>query len=175
MGNGKGLTIFAIILAIIGIGLGGYPYIKEYIGPSTEDTPKIDDVLYSESRDFFFPTSSYQAIPNISIVLNVETGQDLYVLFDSQAVLRDQLGTQSISIQVTNNDVLIGASHTQVAHHVSALGGGVIRHSLNLQYVISSLTTGTYNITISVLGSGTLGEGTGNRVEDCSLFIIIYN
>ncbi len=172
LGNGKGLTILAILLAIVGIALAGYQYIKEFIIPSSEAT-SLDNVWYNENRDYYYPNATYHAIPDLHIIMNVETGQNIYILFDSQAVLRDSGSYESLQVVIYNNGVAISASWTQVADQRS--GGGVIRHSLTLQYSIDSLTTGSYNITIAASTGISTGYLIGNRIEDCSLLIMTYN
>ncbi|MBN1215521.1 MAG: hypothetical protein JXA99_08750 [Candidatus Lokiarchaeota archaeon] len=166
MGNGKGLAIIALILALGSILLAGFPYIQPYIFPAAD--PKIDNVWYSEARSNYTPITSYTAIPDLDIIINIETGQNVFVSFNSQAVLQADGNSQYIAIHVMNNDALIAASWTQIADRASV--GSVIRHSLNLQYTIASLSTGSYNITIAVV-TGTM---IGNSIEDCSLLIMTY-
>ena len=166
MGNGKGFAIIALILALGSILLAGFPYIQPYIFPATD--PKIDSVWYSEARSNYNPITSYTAIPDLDIIINVETGQNVFVSFNSQAILQTDGTYQYIAIHVMNNDALVAPSWTQIADRASA--GSVIRHSLNLQYTIASLSTGSYNITIAVV-TGTM---IGNSIEDCSLLIMTY-
>lgn len=181
MGEVKGLAIFALILGAFGVLLGGYIFYNDYIlNPGTDETktkdssPEIEDILFDSDGNNYYVTSTYIAIPGLHILIpGLEEGQTVYVIFEAQAVLRDSGSTEAIHVRLATNDNAITETWTQVADRVAP--GGVIRHSITLQYSWEASSDGDCNITIQSSGSGTLGVSTGNYLTDNTLFVIIYN
>ena len=118
----------------------------------------------------WYPTGSYTEV--ISIDVAVKEGQNLYIFFDSEVILRNSGIYEEIHIILKYNGIQILSSARTAADATSV---GNIRVSLTTQDNVLDLTADTYTISVESYGEGTLGSPGGNRIEKCSLVVMVYN
>ncbi|MFW9942523.1 MAG: hypothetical protein ACFFFT_15900 [Candidatus Thorarchaeota archaeon] len=170
MGNGKGLTIFTLLISLIAVSLGVYTFVDEVLIPTSQTSSKIENVYYSERPVSWYPTSLYTEVISIDVV--VKQGQNLYMFFESEVILRNSGSYEEIHIRLTYNGIQITSSD-RTAADVPAVA--TTRQTLTTQDNLLNLTADTYTISVESYGEGTLGYPGGNRIEKCSLVIMVYN
>jgi hypothetical protein len=170
LGNGKGLTIFTLLISLIAVGLGGYTVVNNIITTSSQTSSKIENIYYNERSITWYPTASYTEV--ISIDVTVKEGQNLYMFFESEVILRNSGTYEEIHIRLMYNAIQILSSLRTAAGDTSV---GNIRVSLTTQDNLLDLTADTYTISVESYGEGTLGSPGGNRIEKCSLVVMVYN
>ncbi|MFX1477473.1 MAG: hypothetical protein ACFFCI_05030 [Promethearchaeota archaeon] len=169
MGNRKGLTIFALLMSLIAVGLGGYIVIKDVIAP-TSLSSKIENIYYTERSVPWYPTGTYTEVTSIDVV--VREGQNLHIFFESEVILSNSATPEQITVSFYSNGAQITSSIRTVAD-VAPLTTS--RLSLTIQEHLLNLAANTYTISLRSYSSGTLGSPGGNRIELYSLFIMVYN
>ena len=169
---GKGLSIAALIISLIAVGLVGYTFLIEITSPTTEIYSKVDDVYYIENSVAWYPTGTYTVASGMSIEVDVKEGQNLLLLFDSEVILMNSGTIETVSVRFSINGSAILSSVRTVADAPPTIN---TRLSLTTQDNLLNLTAITYTITVESYATGNLGSPLGNRIESCSFVILVYN
>ena len=94
-GGGKGLAFLAIILSIGSLAFNFYTYII-VIPEATEGNTGVNNIKqikYDSSTTPWDPGSSYGDIPDLSLIITVDDGDDLYISFSGQFVVGNTYST----------------------------------------------------------------------------------
>ena len=167
-GGGKGLAVLAILIGISSIAFNYYTITIVIPSESTGNTGvnNIDQIFYDSSPTPWGPGSSYGDIPDLSLIITVNEGDNLYISFNGQFIAYSVTGITGGSIRLRINDV------TQTGSVRSFYGNvGTTDHydSLSLQYVVYDLSAGTYEIQIQATVS--YGDGV---IDDFNLFAFTF-
>ena len=163
--SGKGLGIFALMIAIGALGLSAY----QFILPSpSEGASNVRNVWYDEQTSTFFPiTSGYGAIPGLYIMATVNSGESLYVLFNTFAFINNPSTGFFISFKIYIDENVIDEPKAEIAPDYTLTTAQSF--SVTLQISINNLSAGTYNITCRAYSGG-----SSNRLFDSSLYVQTY-
>jgi hypothetical protein len=172
LGNKKGLSLLALLLSLIAVGLGGYNFFIGLTAPTSQPVSQLDDIYYMENTVQWFPTGVYTVAAGMSLDVEVKEGQNMLLLFDSEVILTNSATLETVSIRFSNNGTAILSSTRTVADAPTPTSS---RLSLTTQDILLNLAAGSYTITVESYATGNLGSPTGNRIESCSFAIIVYN
>jgi len=167
LGNRKGLTIVTLLISLIAVSLGSYTVIKDII---TTPYSKIENIYYTERSVPWYPTGTYTEVTSIDV--DVREGQNLHILFECEVILRNSATPEQLTVSLYYNGLQITSSVRTVADIPSIVN---TRLSLTTQDNLLNLAANTYTISVRSYGAGTLGAPGGNRIESCSLLIMLYN
>ena len=161
-GSGKGLAFLAILIGIGSIAFNFYTVTIVIPGESTGNN--IGQIYYDSVVTPWGPGTSYGDIPNLSLIMTVNEGDNLYISFDGQFQL--YTGTNGGEIRLMINDV-----YQQGSNRLFFGDDNAVDHwdSLSLQYVVYDLTAGIYEIQIQALCAG--GSGL---IDDMNLFAFTF-
>ncbi|MFW9949648.1 MAG: hypothetical protein ACFFKA_05945, partial [Candidatus Thorarchaeota archaeon] len=130
MGNGKGLAVLAIILGVIGIGMGGYAIISQIFTPKVEI--KESNYWYAQQgyQDLWGEWSSFE---NLSLIISVVTGEKVFVSYTGKLTIFNAYA----KFQIAVNDIQEPASE---AYLYTGTSFTIIQ--VSLQYILDDLVTG---------------------------------
>ena len=166
MSDRKASVVLLGILAVAGLGLSGYMFLKnEIIFPSNS---AIRNVWYVEKYSSHYdPADSCEDIPSMNILATVNSGESLYLLFNAHAGAYGSGAPSSIEIQIKMNGILLDHPHM----YVGVTGGTTDTYTtICLQYSNTTIPAGIYNI--SICASRT--ASTTNWIKDRTLLIYTY-
>jgi hypothetical protein len=141
---GRALGISALILGLVGAGLGGYVFVTNTIFPMVgiTESPSVQNTWFIQTeagRELGNGVYAY-LYPN-SHLITVNQGESVYILFT---------GYHKFTTGGTNAYYLILLDGvTQTYTLLTRTSTGTERMTISMQYGISGLSTGTYNISIS--------------------------
>lgn len=165
-GSGKGLAFLAILIGIGSIAFNFYTITIVIPGESTGNTGvnNIKQIWYDSKVTPWGPSTSYTDIQDLSLIITVNEGDNLYISFDGQFQLYS--GTNGGEIRLMINDVA-----QQGSNRIFFGDDNVLDHwdSLSLQYVVYDLTARIYEIQIQALCAG--GSGL---IDDMNLFAFTF-
>lgn len=147
-------VIFLLFILLIG-SIGGFGYWNYTLHKSKVKSYYADHVAaFTASAEDVF-----EDIPDLSISINIATGDKIYAMFTCTATLS---AVSAITVmrfivkidttQITESQVIVG--------YTGALGLTNIQYSVALQYLDDSLTAGSHTITIM-----TMRECDGNIIN----------
>ena len=134
---GKTLGVFALILGVIGVGLGGYVFVADTFFPAESSLQDTWFIQQDASCSLGFNEYSYLS-PN-SHLISVEQGESVYILFTG---IHISFGPSNAYYAI----MLDGVRQTNVI--LTCTGAGTQRMTIAVQYGISGLNPGTYNISV---------------------------
>jgi len=175
--SGKGAAIFAIILAIGGLGLGAYSFwhFDNVISGLTPTTPTSEDTIvkgawYAEylvhQTPSIFPT--FTILKNMNINVTVNSGESVYISFNAKYTIDNTGVYEYIESHIYQDGVIIDQPYAYVGEVNS--GSSDSLRMVSLQYSISGLTAGSYNFSIRAAAT----NGPDNRIDDTILYIQTY-
>ena len=162
MGKGGAvLGILAIIISVGGLGIGVFNWMNQPVIPYEPNWYSYEDAEFYPS-----PILIYQAIPNISIVFDLERPMALHLLFTCSARCDGDAASYSdLFFYFMINDVRqIDMPWARVGSFQS--NTNYEYYTVSLQHYIDLLTPGAYNITVVVQS-----ERTGNFIRESSFWI----
>ncbi len=138
--QGKGLIVLALLLGLIGAGLGGYVFFDSVIGPMIGlDAPYQEIHSYWVDDPGFDPVNTNEVyIDPMQITINTTQTSSLYVMFNCYVYL---IAVDLVSVRIFINDVAVTGYMRHSAVSTS-------RTSIALQYSNSSVPAGTYTIQV---------------------------
>ena len=153
MSNGKGLTFLALILGLVGIGLGGYSVITTVLTPPTE-TPGVQNYWYINNFGSLPVTNTGQFVyvSPLSLIITVNEGEDVYVSYSGYAEFNP--GGSELRILVYYNEQ---QTAFEVRFEIPNPASDV-RYPFAVQGIIASASPGTHNISIRADASDALTE-----------------
>lgn len=158
----------AILIGIGSIAFNFYTVTIVIPGESTGNTGvnNIDQIFYDSSTTVWGPGSSFSDIPDLSLIITVNEGDNLYISFDGQFQAYEVTAKTGGSIRLRINDVTQAGSERGFYGNV-----GDVDHdfSLSLQYVVYDLSAGTYEIQIQA----TISYAQG-KIDNSNLFAFTF-
>ncbi|MFX1500911.1 MAG: hypothetical protein ACFFDH_08105 [Promethearchaeota archaeon] len=157
MGKGSGLAILALLIGIGGLGFGIYSYFT--VNQTLVDIKsQINNSWYDVEKDpKSVSTSSYTAINDISLSVNIGTGETLHVLFTCTARIDGYIMYLRMYLDGIYTEIEAAATRTDTV-------GGYVTFSIAMQYINDTLS-GTHIITI-----WGLCDDSGSYIYDSTLF-----
>lgn len=158
--NPTGIIILSILLLLTIGGFGFWNYTLQVNKVTT---------YYAEHATAFTTDSedSFQAIPDLSISIDVNKGDKVYIMFTCTASIVATSAYTRMHFIVRINTELIYASQVSVGYTgVSPVSPNV--YSVALQYLDATLTAGSYTLTIL-----TERESDGNIINS-NLLVQVY-
>jgi len=158
---GKGTTalgIIGVILGAAGFGFGFFAWIDQI-----RENVWYDEFLDSE----FYPTTTFpgEAIPNMSLIVDLSVPVSLHLLFTCVAVCNDVAGSYSdFFFYFLINDVKLDNPWTRAGTYDESVADN--RYPVTLQHYIIGMAPGRYNFSILVLS-----EFAGNYIRECAFSI----
>ena len=163
MSNGKGLGIIALLIGISGLGLGVYTLV--FPPEQVVDTNfGIQNTWFNHDSGMYntAPVGVDLVIPALTINFTVNSGESVYFLFNTYAVVAGG-GLTSIRFRfVLDGLIKAPPSYPEV---IFASNGADQYGSVTLQ-AVKVIAAGFHNITISMIGSY-----TGNGIKDPTLLV----
>jgi hypothetical protein len=171
--SGKGLAILAFILALGGLGFGGFSffYFSNLIPASTTTSGKVvQDIWYAEYLTHQTPSEhpTYTTLTNMQLVITVNQGESVYISFNAKYTIDNSGVYEYIESFIYQNGTMIPAPYAYVGEVNS--GSQDSLRMVSLQYSISGLAVGDYEFSIRA----TTGNNAFNRIDDTILFIQTY-
>lgn len=133
----KTIGVFALILGLIGVGLGGYVFVNDTFFPAESSLQNTWFVQQDASCSLGYDSYSYLS-PN-SHLISVEQGESVYILFTGFHV---SFGAFTAYYAIRLDGV------PQTFTMLTSTGTGDQRMTIAIQYGISGLSSGTYNISV---------------------------
>ena len=154
------------ILAVAGLGLSGYMFVKdEFLFPSNTVIKHVWHIEKLGSTDSTNPTSEYVDVPSMNLLATVNAGESLYLLFSSNVGIYDS-GLNPLKFKIKMNGILFDNPYVDVGRGSDST---VLYCSVNLQYINSTIPAGTYNISICYYSLS-----TANWIKDSSLLVYTF-
>ena len=176
--SGKGAAIFAMILAIGGLGFGAYSFwhFNNVIsGLPTPTTPTSEDTIvkgawYAEYLLHQVPSvhPTYTQLKKMNINVTVNSGESVYISFNAKYTIDNSGVYEFIESFIYQDGVMIPSPYAYVGEVNS--GSQDSLRMVSLQYSISGLAAGNYNFSIRATSS----SNTANRIDDTILYIQTY-
>ena len=163
MVKGKGLAIFALIIGILGLGLGIY----SLVFPQQQNSG-IQKTWFVYDSGIHFTNPTYTDIPINAITINitVKPGESVYGLFNTHATLVD-IGEAAIIFNfVIDGFVIMSPVSPNV---IFSSDNQAMSGSVTLQMATDTILPGVHNITISINGNF-----MNNEIDESTLLIQTY-
>ena len=157
---GKGTTALGIIGIIIGAGGFGFGFLA-WIDQIREN------VWYEFLDSVMTPTTTTpgEAIPDLSLIVDLSVPVSLHLLFTCVAVTNDVAGSYSdFFFYFLINDVKLDNPWARAGTYDESSADN--RYSVTLQHYIVGMAPGRYNFSVLVLS-----EFAGNYIRECAFSI----
>ena len=164
MAKGTGLAIFALILAIGGIGIGAFSYITLM---GVQQAPGINRTYYDERIAAYTTPAedSWYTIPGISITFQVESGESVYFMFTCKAfldpvsaIMRMHFVLKIDGIRLYKTQMTVGPTTASVSECF---------FSVALQHVNNTLGAGSHTVDVE-----TMREVSSSSYVDNSVLLV---
>ncbi len=167
MGKSNGLAIFALLIALGGLGLGVYSVfiLPDSIIAQTTNNSEIIQIWTVEQPAVYYTTGSYVEVPDMDLTITVNTGESVLIIFNGQF-----LGTPGVllgGVRFMRDNVEIPNSRRDF--NIETTGGILMGYSLTANILIDNLAAGTYEIELQAYAAG----GT-DRLDDGVLIIYTF-
>ena len=161
--SGKGIGIFALLIAIGALGLGVY----QFILPSPSEGPKIYSASNYDITYLDFDT--FEIIPNLNVTYNTKAGDSVLLEFSCLIYMDSSYGTTTIDITF-DIDGVPPSPWTQMS--VTCLSSDVfLRSSFIFRHNIQSSPAGSHVVRILTY----IDQGyTSSFVRYCVLTATVY-
>lgn len=168
MGKGNGLAIFALLIAIGGLGLGFYSVfiLPDTIIAQTTNNSEIIQIWTLEQPAVYYTSSSYYDIPDMDQTITVNAGETVVILFNGQFTATP--GVLMGGVRFMIDDVEIPNSRRDF--NIETTGGILMAYSITANVLIDNLAVGTYEIEVQAYGIG-----VNDRIHDGLLVIYTFN
>jgi len=154
------------ILAVAGLGLSGFMFLKnEIFFPDFPEDTAIKKIWYAENLDstYYVPTVITE-IPNLNITATVNAGESLFVSFNTDAAVYLN-GLELLKIQLKINGLIYTNPFVELGGSFSAN----LYSPMSLQCSIETGAAGIYNVSICAYSSD-----TGNWLKEMTLLVYTY-
>lgn len=147
-----GLTIVAMIIGALGLGLSVFMYMQTQFGTSDENPEGVVlEIIYKydDTGTSGIP-GDYVILNNLNITFNIGSGQAIYFLYTGTGAA---YSSETIGVYfVLDGKILLAPS----VGFQNPSGSGILTHiaSLSLQYSNTTLSEGLHEITIAFYESG---------------------
>jgi hypothetical protein len=142
MSKQSGLLYLTLILAIAGLGLGGYSVISTIISTDSEP-PVVRDFWYEEEFGTIdVPQNQYGYLHPLSVLVTMNQGEVIFVSYTGFGDFEP--GGTELRIAIYVDEAQIGPT-TRIEIPSPA---SIERYPFSLQGVIDTLNPGTYNISV---------------------------
>ena len=163
MVKGKGLAIFALIIGILGLGLGIF-----FLTLPRGQNNGIQKTWFVYDSGVHFTNPTYTDIPINAIIINftVKSGESVYGLFNTHATLVD-IGIASIIFKFVLDGYVISSPvspETTFSSDNQEMSG-----SVTLQMATDTILPGFHTATISIQGNF-----LNNAIDESTLLIQTY-
>jgi hypothetical protein len=149
MVNGKGIAYAALILGLIGAGLGGYTFFDNTIAPMLgfgEPTPEINSWYVEDYSIIPSATGTYVPLTGMLISFDTTKTVTLHILYTAYVRITIATGTYAQIIIRLNSTTL-----TENYYYVEKIGATLQeRFAVNIQDYVPALAPGSYNVTVYV-------------------------
>ncbi|MFX0033692.1 MAG: hypothetical protein ACFE8E_11880 [Candidatus Hodarchaeota archaeon] len=167
MGSSKGLLILTLLIGISGLGLSGYTLLFALPANTQQAQSGVRNVWYTSNPNSVNVNSIDTIIPDLSIIATINSGESLYVLFNSEVYFESQSGIEILFVYISLNGRKI---LTPVATF-GAQYGLKVWGSITLQYSNRTISPGVYNVSmIAVVSVATPLKS----LYDMTLFAFTY-
>ena len=161
MAKGTGLAIFALILAIGGIGIGTFSYIT-LLG--VQQAPGVNRTYYDERIAAYTTPAedSWYTIPGISITFQVESGESVYFMFNCKAFLDRVSAITWMHFRL----IIDGFSLEKTRATVGPTGGTASEYyfSVAIQHVNNTLGAGSHTVVVETMRETSFSSYIDNSV-----------
>ena len=140
---GKALGISALILGLIGAGLGGYVFVTTTIFPMVgiTDMPSVQNTWFiNKTTSSTLGDNTYAYFSPISHIISVNQGESVYILFTGY--LRLTAGATDASFAIYIDGIL------KTYSLITRTSTGTERIIISIQYGGSWISPGTHNISV---------------------------
>ena len=163
---GKGSSILATLALVVGLGVGSFVIYDNFF-VITPDVPPENQWDDTTGGSYYVPSGyTWSTLSAININFNVSSGQTVHFLFIA-IVNFDDSSTPSSSVEMkfmVDGIIWFYPSLYVRRYNLDSTEG--YRMSVSLQHYNTTMTPGSYSITVAYRG-----EATTDRVTDASLFI----
>ena len=151
MTNGKGLGYAALILGLIGAGLGGYVFFDNTIAPilgngepASENIPEINSWYVEDYSISLLSTGTYLHLSTMLISFNTTETVTLHILYTAYVRITTALGN-SVDVTIRLNNTVL----TTNTYYIEEIGvAPQERFAVNMQNYIPALPPGSYSVTV---------------------------
>ena len=145
MGSSKGWSVFALLIGIIGLGLSGYTYFIALPQASQQQSSGIQNFWYDTYTGSSITIStSYTPVPGISVIVTVNQGESLHVLFNTDVYYEANAGIELLEVYLKLNDYRVISPHATFGTWFSVK----MWTEMTLAYTNVSISPGVYNISV---------------------------
>ena len=164
MGKGSGLAVVALILALGGLGIGGYMLITNMT------TPGVHRSYYDERTTNYTSGSedTWYDIPDISINFQVDAGESVHFLFTCRANLVASSGLVYMHFVLNVDDFRVVQSQATVGHNEGATIN-TISFSVALQFTNTTMSAGVHTVVVEHM------RECSGFIDNCALFVQTYS
>ncbi|MFX1346938.1 MAG: hypothetical protein ACFFBC_13065 [Promethearchaeota archaeon] len=166
MGSSKGLTIFALLIGLSGLGLSGYTILyalPESIPQQQSGVQNIWYKSYSPSMQVY----NVEVIPlDLIMTVRVNPSESLHVLFTAEANIICNGVIEMLTVHISLNETKFASANIGADHDHK------IWSRIMLQYSNLTISPGVYVISISAFSTTDLGNP--NYLYDMALLAFTY-
>jgi len=165
----KGAAILGIIGILLGAGGLGFGFIAWNNQINIQQPIDTHVILYQYDQDIFYgnPENTYLPVNNMSIVFNIAKTSSVFVLFTCRAAT---YASSSNYARIWFYFALNGVRYSDPSAQVGSSYGtsNIDFHSVALQHLFKSLSSGTHNISIIIYS-----QEDQNYIYKCALSLQI--
>lgn len=170
--RGNGLTIFALLIGIGGLGIGVYSlfFLTPMNIQQASGNNEVTQIWTVEQDGSFVPVATFGDITGMTLTISVNPGETVYVLFNAE-ISNDDVGSGWLKggIQITRDGVLIAKSNREFM--IEAPIGSSIENSITTHFILQNLAAGTYEFQVQAKAQS---QGGPVVVEKGLLMIYTY-
>ncbi|MEJ2249698.1 MAG: hypothetical protein P8Y97_08570 [Candidatus Lokiarchaeota archaeon] len=162
---GKGGVVLGIIGILLGAGGIGYGFFLWINQNNLQNSVGSQKIWHSSYNSIYTPPElEYVTIPNMSILIELNSPVSLHLLFTSSAKIINDSGFSDILFYFMLNDVRLTSPFTRVGTYQGVAEYNY--YSVVLQKFYEKITPGMYNFTIQVIS-----EYGANFLRESEFFI----
>ena len=149
MSKSSGLAVFALIIALGALGLGGY---QMFFAAPADEGSGVKNTWYKFDYPSHATDPVFTIIPIDSLLINftVNSGESVYFRFNTYAYVDAGINSYIRLKFVLDGVVLSGPQYPWWSISIS---GDTMEAPISLQLSIDTVSAGAHNVTISILGS----------------------
>jgi hypothetical protein len=142
LANGKGILYLTLIVALAGLGLGGYSVFSTIIPRDSPDLVLQNFWYEEEFGTIDVPQSQYGYLPPLGVLVTLNQGEVIYVSYSGLADFEP--GGTELRIAIYVGEAQIGpTTRFEITSPAS-----IERYPFSLQGVIDTLNPGIHNISV---------------------------
>ena len=167
MTSSKGWSIFTLLIAFVGLGFSGYTYFFVLPQLSQQQQFGIQNTWYDTYSSSVDVNTFDTIIPDLSVVVTVNPGESLYVLYNTDAFYESGAGIEFLNVYLRLNNYKISTPSASFGTQTAVK----MWIELILPYTNFTISSGVYNISLIANAPGSTAS---KSLYDMTLFAYTF-